>query len=255
MNQSLTTVSEVRDFFCVDMMKVFKRFLLLMFLSLSGCQTVTTYDPDDPLESINRPVEFVNANVEYFILTPASFIYRSLVPGPLRHGVHRAFLNLTEIPNAFNAGLQGNWDDFENSVERFSINTTLGLLGFFDRAAETGRDRTPHDFGETLYKWGYTKSTFIVLPLFGPTTIRDSASIVLDQTLLNPTMYIPNPNERTMAFGGQVLDLKSSLDDKFENIETPVYFDRYLIVKDAYLQNREYFLNPPTWDNYYNLDF
>ena len=236
-------------------MSLFKKFLLFILLSLSGCQTVTSYNPEDPLESINRPVEFVNANIDYFFLTPASFIYRSVIPEPLRHGVHRVFLNFTEIPNAVNAGLQGNWSDFENSIERFSINTTLGLLGFFDKAIETGRERTPHDFGETLYRWGYTQSTFIVLPLIGPTTVRDGLSMVFDQSFLNLPMYVPHSSDKKMLLSGQVLDLKSSADDKFEKIKPPAYFDRYLIIKDAYLQNRNYFLNPPVWDDYYDIDF
>ena len=231
------------------------KFFYLLLLVLSGCQTVTSYDPDGPLESFNRPVEVVNAKVEYFILTPASSIYRFIMPKPIRHGLHRMFMNFTEIPNAFNAGLQGNWDDFENSIERFSINTTVGLLGFFDKALETGRKRTPHDFGETLYRWGYKESTFIVLPFIGPTTIRDSSSFFVDQTFLNPAMYLPREKERDLAMGTQVLDLKSSVDDLFQDVEAPAYFDRYLIVKDSYLQNREYFLNPSTLDTYYNLDY
>lgn len=237
-------------------MKMFYRaFIFLLLVVLTGCQTVTVHNPDDPLESINRPVEMVNANLDFWVLTPTSFVYRSLVPAFLRHGIHRMFLNAGEISNAVNAGLQGNWPDFENSIERFSINTSCGFFGFFDRAIETGRVRTPHDFGQTLYNWGYTESTFVMIPLLGPSTIRDSFSLFFDRTLLNPPMYLSSVNERSIALGSQILDAKSSAAEKFEDIKPPTYFDRYLIIKDSYLQNREYYLNPPTWDDYYNLDY
>lgn len=232
------------------------RFILLFFLVfMTGCRTVTTYHPDDPLESLNRPVEVVNAHLDFWLITPTSFVYRSVVPIFLRHGIHRMFLNLGEISNAVNAGLQGQWGDLENSVERFAINSTFGFLGFFDRAQETGRVRTPHDFGQSLYHWGYKESTFIMVPLLGPSTLRDSLSFIVDNTLLNPAMYLSQTSDKVLAVTGEILDAKASHDDKFEHLKPPEYFDRYIIIKDAFLQNRQYILDPEGAQEDYALDY
>jgi phospholipid-binding lipoprotein MlaA len=230
-------------------------FLISLVVLLSGCRTVTTYRPDDPLESLNRPVEVVNAHLDFWVMTPTSFVYRSVVPNFLRHGIHRMFLNLGEISNAVNAGLQGQWSDVENSVERFAINSTLGFLGFFDRAQETGRLRTPHDFGETLYHLGYKESTFIMIPLLGPSTIRDGLSFIVDNTLLNPAIYLSKTSDKVLAVTGEILDAKASHDQKFEQLKPPEYFDRYIIIKDAFLQNRNYILNPESVEEDYSLDY
>ena len=229
-----------------------------MFLSLSllcGCQSVSVYDPDDPYESINRPVDSFNHQVDVLILNPATGLYNTLVPGFLRHGLHRVFMNFSELSNIVNAGLQGHWPDFENSVERLSINTFCGFLGFFDRAHETGRYRTRHDFGQTLYYWGYEHSDYIVLPFIGPSTFRDAFGLVIDSTLFNPLVYINEESTKNILAYTQIFDSKATFNEKYKDIQVKGYFDKYIINKNGFLQYRQSFLQPVPPVDSYEIDF
>ena len=230
-------------------------FLVLLSSLFCGCANFDNYDSDDPLESFNRPVEAANTSIDKVIFTPLCDLYRYYLPSQLRHGIHRMFLNLGEISNSVNAMLQGDWHGVENSLGRFSINSTFGLLGFFDKAQEVGFEKKYYDFGQTLYSWGYKKSTFIMIPLLGPATIRDSFAIIVDGFLLNPTMYISPTADKNLVSATQFIDLKANIHERYSNVEPPEYFDRYIIFKDAYLQSREHYLNPPEWESMYDLDF
>lgn len=230
-------------------------FFIILPILLCGCQRVENYHVDDPLESINRPIESTNSTLDAFFFTPISKFYQGAVPNQLRYGIHRMFLNLGEISNSVNAALQADWPGVENSVGRFAINSTFGLFGFFDKAQEIGMKRTHYDFGQTLYKWGYKDSTFVMVPLLGPATIRDSFGIIVDGILLNPTMYVSPQSDQNLLVFTQFIDLKTNIHERYSTIKPPEYFDRYVVYKDAYLQNREYFLNPPEWDELYELDY
>lgn len=144
----------------------------------------------DPIEPWNRSVSILNHGLMMGVIDPLATVYRFVVPTPVRTSIQRFSTNLLYprrfLAYLFEGELGGAWDE----TRRFGVNTTLGLLGFFDPASRLGIPRSDEDFGQVFGKWGWAPSTFLVLPFFGPSTVRDAVGLVPD-TLTNPTFYVP----------------------------------------------------------------
>lgn len=129
--------------------------------------------PRDRFEGFNRAMWGFNQGVDRILLKPASDVYRAVTPRPARRGISRVFANLSEPWSAINALLQGKPKRALNSLGRFVINTTIGVGGLADHATGMGLRATPEDFGQTLASWGVKSSAYLVLPILGPSTVRD----------------------------------------------------------------------------------
>ena len=143
---------------------------------LTGCATTPTPAPGaerDPLEGFNRAVWGFNQGLDKVAMKPVSSVYRTITPRPVRRGILRIFDNLSEPWSFVNNMLQGKPGRAMNNLGRFVVNTTIGVGGLADHATSLGIKRSPEDFGQTLAAWGVKSSTYLVLPLFGPSTIRD----------------------------------------------------------------------------------
>ncbi|MGY1411220.1 MlaA family lipoprotein [Luteimonas sp. A611] len=191
----------------------------------------------DPWENWNRRVHSFNNAVDRTVATPLARAYMQVVPRPVRLGVGNFFNNLGQPVSALNALLQGRPQQAGHSLGRFLLNTTIGIGGLFDPATAVNIPNRSEDFGQTLGVWGWTNSRYLVLPLFGPRTLRDTFGLVGDAPL-SPTRQIEDDGTRYFLQGLQLVDLRTQLFalDAMRQGAT----DDYALVRDAWMQRRNY---------------
>ncbi|MFC6439402.1 VacJ family lipoprotein [Bowmanella sp. JS7-9] len=227
-------------------MGVYWRSLPLILLLLGGCASRphddaelsnNPGDPRDPIESFNREMWDFNWNVlDKHILRPTTEAYITVMPRFARDGLYNAALNLEEPANAVNNLLQGKVGDSAGSVGRFVINSTIGLLGFFDVAKHMGIERTEEEFGETLGVWGVGTGPYLMVPAMGPNDPRNLTGDIVDGS------YFPmadlNIYLSLLSTGIKVLEIRASLMEQEKLVEQSV--DPYALVKDIYFQQQEF---------------
>jgi len=193
-------------------------------------------DPD-PWEGFNRVVFSFNDTVDRFTLKPAARAYQAVTPESLNRGVSNVFGNLGEPKNLFNNLLQGKPHDAGVDLSRFLLNSTIGVLGVFDVATRMGLQRNDEDFGQTLGAWGVGSGPYLVLPLLGPSTLRDGASRVPEAAIgysyRDQLDHVPT---RNTSIAVDLVDTRADLLKQ----ERLVMGDRYTCVRNAWLQNREF---------------
>lgn len=221
----------------------------LLLCALAGCASVPPnagQDPRDPLESLNRQVFAFNDGVDAAIIRPLAQLYDTVLPEPVQDCLSNVFSNLREPSNAFNGLLQGKGSDAINDVCRFAINTTVGLLGCFDVASRMGLERHREDFGQTLGVWGLGNGPYLVLPLLGPSSVRDGVGIGAE-TFLDVNFWIDNVAVRNTIFGVRYVHARDELLPA-DKLITEAALDKYTFIRDGYLQRRRnmvYDGNPP----------
>jgi phospholipid-binding lipoprotein MlaA len=189
----------------------------------------------DPLEGINRPIQAFNDTADRFVLKPAAKGYQKVLPRPIRTGIGNFFQNLTYPVVIVNQLLQGKLGPCVSDTGRFLMNTTLGLGGFFDPASHAGMPAHEEDFGQTFAKWGIGRGPYIVIPLLGPSTVRDGAGMLLNYTV-TPTNYITDDTTRYSLLALSVVQARASVLEA----EKLISGDRYIFMRDAFLQRRDY---------------
>lgn len=223
--------------------------LALAALLLAGCATVPPNagsNPADPFEKVNRQVDAFNFQLDRAVLKPVAKAYVSVVPDPARRCVSNFFSNLGELPTALNNLLQGKPAAAASDTCRFVLNSTVGVLGCFDVASTMGLARSNEDFGQTLGRWGAGPGPYIVLPLFGPSDVRDAFGKVADIEA-DPLGYARPVKIIYIATPVKLVDTRASLLQAEDVIEGAA-LDRYSFTRDAYLQRRRYLVydgNPP----------
>lgn len=227
--------------------------LLLASTLLAGCATAP---PDyvtqtkDPWEKMNRAIYGFNNTLDKTVVRPVARTYVRAVPSPARNRFHDFVTNLDEPVTVFNDLLQGKGKQTLQDTGRFLINTTLGLLGFFDVAQHVGLPHHDEDFGETLAHWGVPSGPYLVLPIFGPSTVRDAGGRVAD-LYLNPPKNGIQPRYRNADTVMDGLDTRVSLMPLNASVDSA--YDPYTFVRDAYIQLRRYDIydgNPPEQNQY-----
>ena len=160
---------------------------------------------DDPLEDVNRVFFYVNGALDFLFLEPIALFYRGMMPTDARHAVSRAFTNLAEPVVATNHLLQGESTRSATTLGRFAVNSTVGVAGLFDVAADVGLTAVDTDFGQTLHRYGIADGPYLVLPIFGSHTVRDAVGFGVDG-LLDPRGYLLDPTVRIgLALGEGVV--------------------------------------------------
>lgn len=190
---------------------------------------------DDPWQGYNRVMFRINDNVDRYTLKPLAKGYQAVTPQFLEDGVHNVFSNIGDVGNLANNLLQGKVHDAGVDTSRLIVNTTFGLLGFFDVGSTMGLKRSDEDFGQTLGVWGLGSGPYVVLPLLGPSTVRDAFGKVPDGALA-ANGYINHVPTRNVVLGVDVIDTRAQL----LSVERLVSGDRYIFVRNAYLQSREF---------------
>ncbi|MFM0231152.1 MlaA family lipoprotein [Paraburkholderia sediminicola] len=203
---------------------------------ISGCATGPDRKPGDPFEPANRVIFNFNDGVDRFVAVPVAKGYQKVTPQPLRTAVSNFFSNLGDLTNAANNLLQLNITDATEDLVRFAFNSTFGLGGLLDWATPAGLPKHHQDFGLTLGHWGIPSGPYLVLPLFGPSTVRDSMGLIVD-VKFNPLNYI-EPAERNPLYVLQFVSVRSDLLGASSLLQQAA-LDKYSFVRDAYTQQRK----------------
>ena len=206
-----------------------------VLLGLAGCATGP--NPRDPFEPFNRKVATFNEEVDEAILKPVATTYRDTVPELARTGVTNFFGNLGDAWSAVNALLQLRIHYAAENWLRFSFNTVFGFAGVLDIATEMGVERHREDFGQTLGRWGVPAGPYLVLPLLGPSTVRDTAALPVDARGDLVHQFDPSSTENSV-YVLRAVDLRANLLRASSMLED-VALDKYSFTRDAYLQLRQ----------------
>ncbi|MDF1691065.1 MAG: VacJ family lipoprotein [Zhongshania sp.] len=218
--------------------KVGALFVLLSVLGISNVFAENDGDPRDPWEGFNRGVFAFNDTADEYLVQPIARGYRKITPAIVDQGIANFFNNIGEIKNMGNDLLQGKASDVLVDGGRFIINTTVGVVGFFDVASYIGLKRESEDFGQTLAVWGVGSGPYLVLPFLGPSSVRDGFGTGVD-SYVSVTGAIDPEYARYAMSGLDLLQTRASL----LGTEALMSGDKYTFLKDAYLQRREYLIN------------
>ena len=212
---------------------------LLGALLLSPGVALAQADPapnKDPLEGLNRATFGFNEALDRALLTPLAKGYQAVVPELVRNGVSNVFGNFADSWSAINQALQGKGEAAATMTMRVATNTLFGIGGLFDVASDLGMERRSEDFGQTLGRWGLGPGPYLVLPVLGPSTLRDTAGKPLDLAW-RPSRLSDDEPTRYAITGLQLIDTRASLLGASRVLED-VALDKYSFVRDAYLSRR-----------------
>ena len=218
--------------------------LLVALAVLGGC--ATTSSPVDPFEPINRSVYKFNERLDKAVLQPTARVYRAVLPSFVRQSVGNFFSNIDDVRVVLNNALQGKFKTAYSDFGRIAINSTLGMLGLFDIASEAGIEKHQEDFGQTLGWWGIPDGPFIMLPLFGPSSVRDTGGFAVDW-LTDPITYVDPSRAHNQLMATRLINRRAELLDAKQVLDAAA-LDSYQFTRDAYLQRRRTLVfdgNPP----------
>ena len=221
--------------------RVFLAVGLTTGILLSACTDTTGVGQSaaDPYESQNRAIHAFNKSADRNVLKPASTAYAVVVPSPVRKGLSNGVSNLGQPVKFVNHVAQGDFDDAARTFLRFAVNSTFGLGGLLDPAADGGLYDRPTDFGETLAVWGVREGAYLELPLLGPSSERDLAGKVVDFAI-NPVRNFVEAPESNYILAAQVLSVLQARHEYADIIDALLYesTDSYSAARIAYLQNK-----------------
>lgn len=207
-----------------------------MFI-LAACSTAPEKQYQDPYENINRKVYGFNENVDKYLLKPVAKGYKFVTPDPIEKGVHNFFANLFYPTVFINSFLQGKADEGFQGLNRFVFNSTLGLGGLIDISKDMGLEPREEDFGQTFAKWGFGSGPFLMVPVLGAYTMRDGAGDIVALPT-NPGYWVDDSDIKLGLSIGVTVDRSAELLEARELVTG----DRYLFVRDAYLQRRKHLI-------------
>jgi phospholipid-binding lipoprotein MlaA len=241
------------------MIKVCWRWCLVLLIAatclLQGCASLRGPDPTDPLEPLNRKVTVFNDLADDVVLRPVAVIYGQVLPTVVRKGISNFFSNQSDVMSFFNSLAQLKIEAASKNAMRVGINTTLGLGGIIDWATELKIDKHKEDFGQTMAFWGVSSGPYVVLPFFGPSTIRDSLGLYIDAKT-DVSQQLADTAARNTLTLLRLTDKRErylALSDAVKQAS----LDPYTFTRDAFLQKRLndiYDGNPPMIDDYEDPD-
>ncbi|MFA6067312.1 MAG: VacJ family lipoprotein [Janthinobacterium sp.] len=208
---------------------------LAIAASVSACATGT--NPRDPLEGYNRAMFKFNDTVDQVALKPVATAYKKVTPSFVQTGVGNFFGNLSDVWSAVNNLLQGKGEAGLQDVVRVGMNSTFGIFGLIDFASQAGIPKHNEDFGQTLGWYGIQPGPYVMLPLLGPSTVRDTVALPLDITG-DPWRYKDPVSVRNIGTVTRVVDKRAALLDA-TNLMEAAALDRYEFIRDGFLQARE----------------
>lgn len=206
---------------------------------------------DDPLEGFNRAMFAINDFLDTFLLVPIARAYRFIMPEPIREMGRNFFENLNEPVVAINDLLQADFENAGVSMGRFFVNSTIGVFGFFEVAEQFDLKEHPADFGQTLHTYGFGSGPFVMLPFFGPTTIRDTVGTGVD-SFFNPIGYLLDFETRMYLKASEIVVKREAVLDPLDELRKGSV-DYYAAVRSAWRQNRAKELRkgkPPPVENH-----
>ena len=232
-----------------------RRVAALLVLTCAGCATVPPGTPQaqqiDPFEGWNRQVFALNEALDDAILQPVATVYAEVVPTVVRRGVGNFYANLADAWSAVNNLLQGKPAIAGEVAFRFAVNSSFGLAGVLDLASEMGIERHYEDFGQTLGVWGAEPGAYLVWPLIGPSTVRDSIALPLNYAASPMALFNVDLLGQFGIWALQLVNLRAGLLSAGRMLDE-IALDKYTFIRDAYLQQRRSLIldgeEPPTPD-------
>lgn len=209
---------------------------LALLAVISGCASGPRANPRDPLEPLNRNVSQFNEVVDQAFLKPVATAYKNVFPPLVRTGVSNFFSNLGDLWSAANNLMQFKVQEAAETILRFNVNTFFGLAGILDVAGEFGIERHKEDFGQTLGRWGVPAGPYLVLPLLGPSTLRDAAALPLEARG-NLLSDVKNESVQNSLYLLKAVDARANL-LRASSVLDEAALDKYSFTRDAYLQLR-----------------
>ena len=210
--------------------------ILIIILSLSFFSFIQS--EVDPFQNLNEKTHNLNQSLDQSIATPIAKVYRKVTPDFLEVGVTNFTDNIEDINIALNNLLQAKIKDGLSDILRFTINSTIGLAGFFDIASSMGFQKHSEDFGQTLAVWGVSDGPYIVLPILGPSSLRDTLARI-PEAFMTPLLLIDHDRTGYELTAIDLLDKRA----RYLGLESIVVGDEYLFYRDAYFQSREFDIN------------
>lgn len=201
---------------------------------LTGCATPA--NNRDPLEGFNRAVFAFNDGLDMLLIKPVAQGYDTVVPAPVRNSVTHFFGNIADVFIGVNNLLQGKPAEAVGDFGRVLINSTVGILGLIDVASGMGLEKHDEDFGQTLGRWGAGDGAYLVLPLFGPRSVRDTVGLVLD-VAVDPIGDVDDVRTYNSLTALRLVDTRADLLPADKVVEEAA-LDRYAYIRDGYLQRR-----------------
>lgn len=221
--------------------------VLLLCAALAGCATGPNANPKDPLEPFNRSMFEFNDALDHAVLKPVATAYKEVTPELVRRGVGNFFNNIEDLWSFVNNVLQLKGEGAASSLMRVSVNTIIGLGGILDVASEMEIERHTEDFGQTLGRWGVGAGPYVVLPFFGPSTLRDTVALPVDKTVGDPVTKIEDIPVRNTLWTLRLVDNRAQVLKAGDLLEE-VALDKYTFFRDSHLQRRRNAVfdgNPP----------
>jgi phospholipid-binding lipoprotein MlaA len=221
--------------------QLLKSLLVFGILFLTACASIQQTErvaKVDPFERMNRAVFSFNETADQYVIKPVAEAYRFVLPEFVRTGVTNFFSNINDVLIAANNLLQGKPSNAVSDIGRFLVNSTVGILGFFDVATDMGLDKNHEDFGQTLAVWGVGDGPYVVLPFFGPSNVRDTVGLVVDietDFMINTNKL--NSDEKIAVNGLRIINRRADLLDAGQLLEDAA-FDKYSFLRDGYMQRR-----------------
>jgi phospholipid-binding lipoprotein MlaA len=211
------------------------------FFLLAGCASVPNGKPDprDPFERVNRSIYSFNSAADRAVFRPVARGWKAVVPRTVRHGLSNFTSNLAYPGTIINDLLQGKFAQGGHDFTRLVINTVFGF-GFFDPATQAGLERHDEDFGQTLGKWGVPAGPYVMLPIFGPSSVRDAPARLADD-YTSARHYISDPYVNWGLWGIEKIEVRASLLDLDAALNRT--FDPYAFIRNAWIQRREYLVH------------
>ena len=213
-----------------------------LFVACASIPAGVEPSPRDPWESFNRSVFEFNEGLDKYLLKPVVAAYRFILPEIVRDGIYNFFSNYSDIYTALQNLLQGKPDLAFNDLMRVAVNTIFGLGGLMDVATPGGLPKHKEDWGQTFGVWGVPSGPYLVLPFFGPSTIRDTFGTAADLETDYLFKYIPDVGLRNSITGLRVINARNTFYEAGDLLDGAA-LDKYSFIRDAYLQRREYQIN------------
>lgn len=202
--------------------------------ALGGC--ATSGNSKDPIEGFNRAMFSFNDGLDTVLIKPVAQGYDAVLPSPIKTGVTNFFGNIADFFIGINNLLQGKPGQAGSDIGRLAINSTMGILGLVDVATAVGIEKHDEDFGQTFGRWGVGDGAYVVIPFFGPRTVRDTAGLILD-VAADPVARLDHVPTRNSLLALRVVDTRADLLPADKVIEEAA-LDKYSYVRDGYLQRR-----------------
>ena len=210
-----------------------------ILILLNGCASLpdNQKDPSDPFESYNRVMYKFNDTVDETVLKPVAHGYQKITPEPIDRGITNFFANLKDVTSAANNLLQLKISRSASDMGRVVINSTIGMLGLIDVASTANLPSYKEDFGQTLGYWGVEPGPFIIVPLWGPSDLRDSIGMIPDW-YTQPISYLKDAKTSASLIALYSIDMRADLLEASKTFDEAA-LDRYTFTRDAYLQKRQ----------------